>query len=98
MNSDREILSLTGIIIPSERRSFSDDKDSSSGARSDYSDSGSENRRKRKNGGGDLGRFLNSVKYSFFQAVKVAKKLKANAVSGYSNDSNPFEDSNLTER
>ncbi|CAL9105430.1 unnamed protein product, partial [Musa acuminata var. zebrina] len=31
------------------------------------------------------------------KAVKVAKKLKANAVSGYSNDSNPFEDSNLTE-
>ncbi|RWW44848.1 hypothetical protein BHE74_00049360 [Ensete ventricosum] len=24
------------------------------------------------------------------KAVKVAKKLKANAVSGYSNDSNPF--------
>jgi len=28
----------------------------------------------------------------------VAKKLKANAVSGYSNDSNPFGDPNLTEK
>lgn len=32
------------------------------------------------------------------QAEKVAKKLKANAVSGYSNDSNPFGDPNLTEK
>ncbi|KAJ1293182.1 hypothetical protein BS78_01G048300 [Paspalum vaginatum] len=31
------------------------------------------------------------------KAEKVAKKLKANAVSGYSNDSNPFGDPNLTE-
>lgn len=28
----------------------------------------------------------------------MAKKLKANAVSGYSNDSNPFGDPNLTEK
>ncbi|KAG2534547.1 hypothetical protein PVAP13_9NG068985 [Panicum virgatum] len=32
------------------------------------------------------------------KAEKVAKKLKANAVSGYSNDSNPFGDPNLTEK
>ncbi|XP_010933314.1 splicing factor Cactin isoform X1 [Elaeis guineensis] len=32
------------------------------------------------------------------KALKVAKKLKSNAVSGYSNDSNPFGDSNLTEK
>ncbi|XP_062214301.1 splicing factor Cactin-like [Phragmites australis] len=31
------------------------------------------------------------------KAEKVAKKLKTNAVSGYSNDSNPFGDPNLTE-
>ncbi|XP_072957289.1 splicing factor Cactin [Typha angustifolia] len=31
------------------------------------------------------------------KALRVAKKLKASAVSGYSNDSNPFGDSNLTE-
>ncbi|KAJ3670132.1 hypothetical protein LUZ60_010456 [Juncus effusus] len=31
------------------------------------------------------------------KALKVAKKLKSAAVSGYSNDSNPFGDSNLTE-
>jgi hypothetical protein len=32
------------------------------------------------------------------QAEKVAKKMKGNAVSGYSNDSNPFGDPNLTEK
>lgn len=32
------------------------------------------------------------------QAAKVAKKLRAQKVSGYSNDSNPFGDSNLNER
>jgi hypothetical protein len=35
---------------------------------------------------------------SDFQALKVARKLKAEAPSGYSNDSNPFGDSNLTEK
>lgn len=32
------------------------------------------------------------------QALKVAKKLKTHTVSGYSNDSNPFGDSNLNEK
>ncbi|KAK2353497.1 U-box domain-containing protein [Trifolium repens] len=32
------------------------------------------------------------------KALKVAKKLKTNTVSGYSNDSNPFGDSNLNEK
>lgn len=32
------------------------------------------------------------------KALKVAKRLKTSSVSGYSNDSNPFGDSNLTER
>ena len=32
------------------------------------------------------------------KALKVAKRLKTSTVSGYSNDSNPFGDSNLTER
>lgn len=31
------------------------------------------------------------------KALKVAKRLKSSSVSGYSNDSNPFGDSNLTE-
>lgn len=30
--------------------------------------------------------------------MRVAKKLKTQAVSGYSNDSNPFGDSNLNEK
>lgn len=36
--------------------------------------------------------------YFFVQATKVAKKLKTNTVSGYSNDSNPFGDTNLNEK
>lgn len=32
------------------------------------------------------------------QAMKVAKKLKAQNVYGYANDSNPFGDSNLNEK
>ncbi|KAK7396621.1 hypothetical protein VNO78_17754 [Psophocarpus tetragonolobus] len=32
------------------------------------------------------------------KAIKVAKKLKTSTVSGYSNDSNPFGDSNLNEK
>ncbi|KAJ0963232.1 hypothetical protein J5N97_028354 [Dioscorea zingiberensis] len=32
------------------------------------------------------------------KALSVAKKLKSQAISGYSNDSNPFGDSNLTEK
>lgn len=32
------------------------------------------------------------------KALKVAKKMKTQTVSGYSNDSNPFGDSNLTEK
>lgn len=32
------------------------------------------------------------------QQMRVAKKLKTQTVSGYSNDSNPFGDSNLTEK
>ena len=38
------------------------------------------------------------VDKSDIQALKVARKLKAEAPSGYSNDSNPFGDSNLTEK
>ncbi|GAB2300639.1 hypothetical protein Dimus_034674 [Dionaea muscipula] len=32
------------------------------------------------------------------KAMKVAKKLKSQTISGYSNDSNPFQDGNLTEK
>ncbi|KAH9671678.1 Cactin [Citrus sinensis] len=38
------------------------------------------------------------VKKAQRKAAKVAKKLKAQKVSGYSNDSNPFGDSNLNEK
>lgn len=38
------------------------------------------------------------MQFPTVQAAKVAKKLKAQKVSGYSNDSNPFGDSNLNEK
>lgn len=42
--------------------------------------------------------YAHSSLFFFCQAMKVAKKLKTNTVSGYSNDSNPFGDSNLNEK
>ncbi|CAL9111933.1 unnamed protein product, partial [Musa textilis] len=72
----------------SGRRSSHDDS-------SDYSDSGSENRRKRKNGGGDLGVHGQESPKEGCEGRKEAQS-KCNV--WLLNDSNPFEDSNLTER
>lgn len=36
--------------------------------------------------------------FIYVQAMKVAKKIKTTTVAGYSNDSNPFGDSNLNEK
>lgn len=36
--------------------------------------------------------------FGFIKAMKIAKKLKTPTVSGYSNDSNPFGDTNLNEK
>ncbi|CAL9779282.1 unnamed protein product [Musa acuminata subsp. burmannicoides] len=80
----------------SGRRSSDDDG-------SDYFDSGSEDRRgrRKKRSSRDITDeevLEYMAKKAQKKALKVAKKLKANAVSGYSNDSNPFGDSNLTEK
>ncbi|KAL0375499.1 UNVERIFIED_CONTAM: Cactin [Sesamum radiatum] len=94
------------------RRRYSSD-DSSSDSASDnnrrmsrsrrtrrYSDSDSDEpskrRSKRKITEDDIAEYL--AKKAHKKAMKVAKKLKSQTVSGYSNDSNPFGDSNLNEK
>ncbi|EPS69397.1 hypothetical protein M569_05369, partial [Genlisea aurea] len=65
----------------------------------DYSsDSGYETKRrgKRKITEDDIAEYL--AKKAQKKAMNVAKKLKSQTVSGYSNDSNPFGDSNLNEK
>ncbi|KAE9585420.1 hypothetical protein Lal_00017933 [Lupinus albus] len=76
----------------SRRRSRRRDSDSS-----DDSDDGG---KKRKSGSEITEDDINQYKAKKAQrrALKVAKKLKTNTVSGYSNDSNPFGDSNLNEK
>ncbi|XP_020257548.1 cactin isoform X1 [Asparagus officinalis] len=66
--------------------------------REESSDSESDerrSRRKRKITEEEIIEYM--AKKSQKKALKVAKKLKSQAVSGYSNDSNPFGDSNLGE-
>ncbi|KAI3469994.1 hypothetical protein Pfo_026657 [Paulownia fortunei] len=59
-------------------------------------DEPSKRRSKRKITEEDITEYL--AKKAQKKAMKVAKKLKSQTVSGYSNDSNPFGDSNLNEK
>lgn len=63
---------------------------------SDNSDGTYKNKRKRKVTEEEIEEYL--AKKAQKKAIKVAKKLKSQSVSGYSNDSNPFGDSNLNEK
>ncbi|KAL5742852.1 hypothetical protein ACOSP7_029584 [Xanthoceras sorbifolium] len=82
----------------SKSKSNRHDRDSdSSGDDSDESDRGRSKRRSsRKVTEEEIAEYL--AKKAQRKAAKVAKKLKTQTVSGYSNDSNPFGDSNLNER
>ncbi|KAK6161753.1 hypothetical protein DH2020_005134 [Rehmannia glutinosa] len=60
------------------------------------SDEQAKRRSKRKVTEEEIAEYL--AKKAHKKAMKVAKKLKAQTVSGYSNDSNPFGDSNLNEK
>lgn len=85
------------------RRRHSDDSSSESSSDSDHrsskprSDESSKRKRKRKITDDDMTEYL--AKKAQKKAMKVAKKLKSSSrdVAGYSNDSNPFGDSNLNE-
>ncbi|XP_048532180.1 cactin-like [Triticum urartu] len=88
------------------RRKAAPSSSSSSGASdSQASGSGSDSgdRRRRRSGSAKRGGVTEEQILEYMskkaqkKAEKVAKKMKANAVSGYSNDSNPFGDPNLTE-
>ncbi|XP_010543454.1 PREDICTED: cactin [Tarenaya hassleriana] len=77
----------------SRDRSLSEDVDS------DDSDGGRRDRKKsssRKITEEEIKEYL--AKKAQKKALRAAKKLKAHSVSGYSNDSNPFGDSNLNEK
>ncbi|EFJ19424.1 hypothetical protein SELMODRAFT_177683 [Selaginella moellendorffii] len=65
-------------------------------SRRDESDASSSDDEGRKFTEEELNEYL--VKKAQRKAARVAKKLKTQTVSGYSNDSNPFGDSNLTEK
>ncbi|EAY92206.1 hypothetical protein OsI_13925 [Oryza sativa Indica Group] len=83
-----------------------DTPSSSDASDSQASDSGSDSggRVRRRSGSRKKGEVTEEqiveymAKKAQKKAEKVAKKMKANAVSGYSNDSNPFGDPNLTEK
>ncbi|KAK7245021.1 hypothetical protein RIF29_39851 [Crotalaria pallida] len=76
----------------SRRRSRRRDSDSSD----DGSDSGKKRKSERIITEDEILQY--ESKKAQRKALKVAKKLKTNTVSGYSNDSNPFGDSNLNEK
>ncbi|KAK4395980.1 Cactin [Sesamum angolense] len=60
------------------------------------SDEPSKRKSKKKITEDDIAEYM--AKKAHKKAMKVAKKLKSQIVSGYSNDSNPFGDSNLNEK
>lgn len=92
-----------GSLTPSDHRSHKRSLSRRSASRdSDDSDDGSDLERKRKRSSSkkvtdeDIADYL--AKKAQKKALKVAKKLKSQTVSGYSNDANPFGDSNLNEK
>ncbi|THG10710.1 hypothetical protein TEA_025079 [Camellia sinensis var. sinensis] len=92
-----------GSLTPSHHRSHKRSLSRRSASRdSDDSDDGSDLERKRKRSSSkkvtdeDIADYL--AKKAQKKALKVAKKLKSQTVSGYSNDANPFGDSNLNEK
>lgn len=92
-----------GSLTPSHHRSHKRSLSRRSASRdSDDSDDGSDLERKRKRSSSkkvtdeDIAGYL--AKKAQKKALKVAKKLKSQTVSGYSNDANPFGDSNLNEK
>ncbi|KAG8098588.1 hypothetical protein GUJ93_ZPchr0013g34268 [Zizania palustris] len=90
----------------SRQRRKSRRRDTPSSSDSQASDSGSDSggRRRKKSGSRKRAEVSEEqiveymAKKAQKKAEKVAKKMKANAVSGYCNDSNPFGDPNLTEK
>ncbi|KAL0555409.1 hypothetical protein IC582_009354 [Cucumis melo] len=84
----------------SRRRSSSRGRDSGDDSSNDSYDSDDGGRKKskslRKVTEEEISEYL--AKKAQKKALRVAKKLKSQTVSGYSNDSNPFGDSNLNEK
>ncbi|GAB4833521.1 hypothetical protein Ancab_031765 [Ancistrocladus abbreviatus] len=81
-------------------RHHSGSRRSSSPMSDEDSDDIERDRKKKKITEEDINEYLakKAQKKAHFWAMRVAKKLKAQTVSGYSNDSNPFGDANLNEK
>ncbi|KAJ7972291.1 cactin [Quillaja saponaria] len=71
-------------------------RDSDGSYDSDVSDDGGRKKKKRVITEDEIAEYL--AKKAQKKATRVAKKLRSQTVSGYSNDSNPFGDSNLNEK
>ncbi|KAE8098428.1 hypothetical protein FH972_016494 [Carpinus fangiana] len=82
------------------RRSSSRNRDSDDGDSYDSDDDRDRSKRKKRSSRNVTEEEINEymAKKAKKKAMRVAKKLKAQTVSGYSNDSNPFGDSNLNEK
>ncbi|XVE61589.1 hypothetical protein DITRI_Ditri06bG0052700 [Diplodiscus trichospermus] len=81
----------------SRSRCQRDSEDDSSGDDSEGSDRGRSKKRSSRNiTEEEIAEYM--AKKAQKKAMRAAKKLKAATVSGYSNDSNPFGDSNLNEK
>lgn len=78
------------------RRSGRRSRDSESSDDSEYERARDRKKKKKKITEDDIAEYL--AKKAQKKAMKVAKKLKSQSVSGYANESNPFGDSNLNEK
>ncbi|KAK1389566.1 Cactin [Heracleum sosnowskyi] len=78
------------------RRSRRRSRDSDSSDDSEYERERDRKKKKKKITENDMADYL--AKKAQKKAMKVAKKLKSQSVSGYANESNPFGDSNLNEK
>ncbi|KAL8094818.1 splicing factor Cactin-like [Apium graveolens] len=78
------------------RRSRRRSRDSDSSDDSEYERERDRKKKKKRITEDDIADYL--AKKAQKKAMKVAKKLKSQSVSGYANESNPFGDSNLNEK
>ncbi|KAK2369164.1 U-box domain-containing protein [Trifolium repens] len=96
-DSDRSRRSVHRSDRRSRRRRSRHESDSESSSDDSGSDmDGRKRKSSRKITEEEIAQYL--AKKAQRKALKVAKKLKTNTVSGYLNDSNPFGDSNLNEK
>lgn len=90
------LLECSGMGSERSRRSHRRSRDFDSSDDSEYEQERDRKKKKKKITEDDINDYL--AKKAQKKAMKVAKKLKSQSVSGYVNESNPFGDSNLNEK